>query len=101
MTLTTKVFNLIDVILQDGGMFTLMMSIELRKVVDLDVVRDTRSKRAETSRTISVVISRFKSFDVVVLEPFLQREVVKLTAQGKLAVYFLLANVEVVDVEES
>jgi hypothetical protein len=101
MTLTTKVFNLIDVILQDGGVFTLMMSIKLRKVVDLDIVRDTRSKRAKTSRTVSVVIARFESFDVVVLEPFLQWEVVKLTAQSKLAVYFFLTNVEVVDVEES
>lgn len=101
MTLTTEGLDLIDVVLEDRRMFTLMMPIKLGKVVDLDVVRDTRGERAKTSRPVTIVIARFESFDVVVLEPFLQWKVVELTTQSKLAVYFLLTDVEVVDVEET
>jgi len=78
-----------------------MMSVKLGKIVDLDVVRDTRCERTKTSRSITVVIPRFEIFDVVVLELFFQREVIELASQCELAVYFFLADVEVVDIEEA
>jgi predicted DNA-binding ribbon-helix-helix protein len=37
----------------------------------------------------------------MVLESFFQRQVVELAAKSKLTVYFLLTDVEVVDVEET
>jgi hypothetical protein len=101
MTLATERLDLINVVLKHSGMLSLMMSIELGKVVDLDVIRDPRCKRAKTSRAVTVVIARLESFGVMVLESFFQREVVKLATQGELAVYFLLTDVEVVDIEES
>jgi hypothetical protein len=101
MTLTTEGLDLINVVLENRWMFTLMMSVKFGQVIDLDVVRDTRSKRTKTRRSVTVVIARFKSFDVVVLKPFFQWKIVKLTTQSKLAVYFFLTDVEVVDVEES
>jgi hypothetical protein len=82
-------------------MLSLMITIELGKVVDLDIIRDPRCERAKTSRAVTVVITRFESFGVMVLESFFQREVVKLAAESKLTVYFLLTDVEVVDVEET
>jgi hypothetical protein len=101
MTLATECLDLIDVILENSGVLAFMMAIKLGKVVDLDIICDTRGKGAKTSRAVTVVIARFKSFDVMVLEPFFQRQVVKLTAESKLAVYLFLTDVEVVDVEET
>ena len=101
MALATEGFDLIDVVLKDRRMLTLMMAIKLGKVVNLNVIRDTWGKRAETGRPVTIVIARFKSFDIVVLKSFFQRKVIELTTQSKLAVYLLLADVEVIDVEEA
>ena len=68
MTLTTECLNLIDMVLEDRRVLTLMMTIKLGKIVDLNVVCDPRSERAKTSRSVTIVIARFESFDVVVLE---------------------------------
>jgi hypothetical protein len=80
MTLATERLDLINMVLENSGMLTFMMSIKLGEIVNLDVIRDTRGKRAKTSRAVTVVVTRFKSFDVMVLEPFFQREVIELTA---------------------
>jgi hypothetical protein len=101
MTLATERLDLVNVVLKHSGMLSLMVSIELGKVVDLNVIRDPRCKRAKTSRAVTVVITRFESFGVMVLESFFQRQVVELAAKSKLTVYFLLTDVEVVDVEET
>lgn len=45
-----------------------MMTIKLGKVVDLNVVCDPRSERAKPSGSVTIVIARFESFNVVVLE---------------------------------
>lgn len=82
-------------------MLTLVVAIKLGKVVNLNVIRDTGCKRAKTGRSVTIVIARFKSFDIVVLESFFQRKVIELTTQSKLAVYLFLTDVEVVDVEEA
>lgn len=101
MALTTECFNLIDMVLEDWRVFTLMMAIKFGKVVDLDVVCNPGSERAKASRSVTIVITRFESFDVVMLESLFKREVVEFATQSKLAVYFLLTDVEVVDVEKS
>jgi hypothetical protein len=46
MTLATELLDLIDVVLKNSGMLTLMVSIKLGKVVNLNVIRDPRCKRA-------------------------------------------------------
>lgn len=61
-------------------MLTLMMTVKLWEIVDLNVVRNSRSQRAKTSRSVAIVIARFKGLDVVVLEPFFQRKVIKFSA---------------------
>ena len=101
MALATEGFDLVDMVLKDRRMLTLMMAIKLGKVVNLNVIRDAWGKRAEAGRSVTIVIAGLESFDIVVLESFFQREVIELTTQSKLAVYLLLTDVEVVDVEES
>ena len=68
MTFTTESLDLVNVVLEDRRMLTLMMTVKLGKVVDLNVVRNSRSQRAKTSRSVTIVIARFESLNVVVLE---------------------------------
>lgn len=101
VTLATESLNLFDVVLEHGRLLTLMVAIELGNVVDLDVVCDSRGQRTETSRSVTIVFTGLKVFNVVVLELFLERKIIKLAAQSELAIYLFLADVEVFDVEET
>lgn len=54
-----------------------------------------------TSWSVSIVLTTFQIIAVVILEFLLEWQGVEFASQGKLAVDFFLANVEVLDVEEA
>lgn len=54
-----------------------------------------------TSWSVSIVLTTFQIITVVILEFLLEWQGVEFASQGKLAVDFFLANVEVLDVEEA
>lgn len=60
-----------------------------------------RDVRAVTSWSVSIVLTTLQIIAVVILEFFLEWQGVEFASQGKLAVDFFLANIEVLDVEEA
>jgi hypothetical protein len=56
---------------------------------------------AMSSWTVAVILASLKIVGVVVLEFLLERKRVELAAKSKLAVNFILTDVEVLDVEEA
>lgn len=54
-----------------------------------------------TSGSVSIVLTTLQVIAVVVLEFLLEWQGVEFPSQGKLAVHFFLADVEVFDVEEA
>jgi hypothetical protein len=118
VTLPAEVFDLLDMVLQNGRLSTLVVPVKFGEVVDLDVVDDRfresewsadswvllRSRShilPESSRAVAVVLAIVQVLEVVVLQLLLQRQVVELAAQSELSIDFFLADAEVLDVEEA
>lgn len=96
-----------------------MESVKLGNVVNLDVVLDSIAEADDTSletcramgfvnishsvtgRTVSIVFTSDEVVTVVELQLFLQRQIVELSAKGKLPVNLFLADVEVLHIEEA
>lgn len=97
----TEGFDFVNVVLKDGGVLTVVVAVEFGNVVDLDVVDDAGSQGAKAGGAVAVVFAGFEVFEIVVFEFLFEREVVEFATESKLAVYFLLADVEVLDVEEA
>ena len=54
-----------------------------------------------TSWSIPIVLSTFQVVRIVVLHLLLKREIIEFTSKSELPIDFLLANVEIPDVEET
>lgn len=116
-----KSLNFIKMVRQSRRMLSMVVSIELGNVVYLYIILDAVPKAgsislistlssltakgsillAVTSWSVSVVLTTLQVSAVVILEFLLEWQSVEFTSQGKLAVNFFLADIEVFDVEEA
>jgi len=60
-----------------------------------------RNILSQPSRTVAVVLAIVQVLKVVILQLLLKRQVVELAAKSELSINFLLADREVLDVEEA
>ena len=60
-----------------------------------------RNILSQPSRTVTVVLAIVQVLKVVILQLLLKRQVVELAAKSELSINFLLADREVLDVEEA
>jgi hypothetical protein len=56
---------------------------------------------SKSSRAVAIVLAIVQVLKVVILQLFLQRQVVELAAQSELSINFFLADAEVLDIEEA
>lgn len=117
VALSAEVLNFLDMILQNGRLSALMVSIEFGQVVNLDVVHDclgepegsanvpwladSGNTLPQSGRTVAVILAVVQILEVVVLQLLLQWQVVEFATQSKLAIDFFLANTELLDIKEA
>lgn len=118
VTFSAEGFDLLDMVLENRRLGTLVVAIKLGKVVDLNVVLDSVGESdglvsdtaynrigvyplPQSSRAVAIILAIVQVLKIMILELFLEWQVVKLSAQSELAVDFFLADTEVLHIEET
>lgn len=84
MAFATEGFDFVNVVLKDGGVLTVVVTVEFGNVVDLDVVDDAGSQGAKAGGAVAIVFAGFEIFEIVVFEFLFEREVVEFATESKL-----------------
>lgn len=94
-----KLFNLRPVLVDNIRLRTLKLWDKLEDIVHFDIVTQAGEQLDRALRTIATIVSMLKVGSMP--ELLFYRELEDLFANGKLLVYFLLAQTKVGDVEEA